>query len=377
VVVRVGWSDESMAHADGDVVLRFEVEDSGIGLSIEQQSRLFKSFEQADNSTTRKYGGTGLGLAISKQLVQLMDGEVGVVSAPGRGSTFWFTARLQIASSLSDVPAKDEAQISLEALRGTNILVVDDNAFNLEVAKGILEDIGIQVALAADGADAVTMLRESRFDCVLMDVHMPVMNGLEATRTIRADPELAKTCVIAMTANARREDHDECLEAGMDDVVTKPINPEHLFATLAKWLRKSDASGGDVALAPAGDSAAAASAHDSVSKDADIDFDVLRKLVKNNPDKMRMFVKLFMDGADKGMSDIDAALLASDGAALAGVGHRVKSSARSIGAAGFGDLCHSLEEFGLAADVASAAVLRNTMQETLDRIREQVAQELE
>jgi PAS domain S-box-containing protein len=371
VVVRVGWSDESMAHADGDVVLRFEVEDSGIGLSLEQQSRLFKSFEQADNSTTRKYGGTGLGLAISKQLVQLMDGEVGVVSAPGRGSTFWFTARLQIASSLSDVPAKDEAQISLEALRGTNILVVDDNAFNLEVAKGILEDIGIQVVLAADGAEAVAMLRESRFDCVLMDVHMPVMNGLDATRTIRADPALAGTCVIAMTANARREDRDECLEAGMDDVLTKPINPEHLFATLAKWLRAP----ADEAVQQPKDSAAETLASEPVMTDVNVD--VLRKLAKNNPEKMRMFVKLFLDGADRGMSDIDAALVDGNSEVLIHIGHRVKSSARSIGAGGFGELCQTLEELGLAADVASAAVLRNTLHETLNRIRMQLAQELE
>jgi signal transduction histidine kinase/HPt (histidine-containing phosphotransfer) domain-containing protein len=227
-------------------LVRFEVRDSGIGMTEAQMAKLFQSFQQVDASTTRRYGGTGLGLAISKQLVILMGGDVGVESTPGHGSCFWMTVPLGWGTSVVkglDLKAGSQ-QTDLASLRGRTILVVDDNAFNQLVATELLEGAGSIVRIAGNGQEALDQLRERRFDCVLMDVQMPVMDGLQATRLIRADPALAGTRVIAMTANARREDQMKCLEAGMDDFMTKPVMAERLYAMIAKWLRIDSRFGG-------------------------------------------------------------------------------------------------------------------------------------
>jgi len=238
ITVRVGLlRDEPSVQTPNACQLSFEVEDTGIGMDREQIARLFRAFEQGDNSTTRRFGGTGLGLAICRQLAYLMGGEVGAVSSPQVGSTFWFVCRFDIAAQ----PAKEETmeinpEHAIALLNGKRILVVDDNDFNLEVASDLLRDIGIDVAVAGNGAEAVAALQESRFDAALMDIQMPVMDGYEATRRIRADQALSKTIVIAMTANAGAEDRELCLAAGMNEVLTKPIDPDQLFATLAHWI---------------------------------------------------------------------------------------------------------------------------------------------
>jgi PAS domain S-box-containing protein len=194
-------------------LLRFEVTDSGIGLTEAEIARLFKSFEQADNSITRKFGGTGLGLAICKQLALLMGGDVGVNSTPNLGSTFWFQARFGIADqSMEAVDNILKAEAAALALRGRSILVVDDNEFNLDVARGLLEGLNCQVTTAVDGKQALKLLRAETYACVLMDVQMPVMDGLVATRQIRADAALADTIVIAMTANASGVDRALCVQ---------------------------------------------------------------------------------------------------------------------------------------------------------------------
>jgi len=234
VTLRVSQQD---VDASGIRLLRFEVQDTGIGITDSQRQRLFQSFEQADTSISRKYGGTGLGLAICKQLAELMGGEVGLESVPGEGSTFWFTARVEVASeSFVSLHAAEVSQHGGDELRGTHMLVVDDSAFNLEVAKGMLESMGVHVMLANDGQQAVQLTQEGRFDCVLMDMRMPVMDGLQATRLIRGNADTARLPVVGLTANAASEDHALCIEAGMLAVVTKPINPPLLFATLAQVL---------------------------------------------------------------------------------------------------------------------------------------------
>ncbi|MES2741252.1 MAG: CHASE domain-containing protein [Pseudomonadota bacterium] len=221
---------------DGHTVVRFEVQDNGIGMSGEQVAQLFQSFHQADPSTTRKYGGTGLGLVISKQLAELMGGAVGVDSRPGAGSTFWFTARLEKGINLL-APNEELVQGAvLDVIKGAAILLVEDNVFSQQVGQELLEDAGATVCVANNGKEAIDLLLKNQFDCVLMDVQMPVMDGFETTRMIRAHPKLAATLVIAMTANAGREDQARCLEAGMDEFVTKPIAPNSLFTVLAKWM---------------------------------------------------------------------------------------------------------------------------------------------
>ena len=223
------------------VLLRWEVTDTGIGIAAAAQVRLFTAFEQTDNSMTRKYGGTGLGLAISKRLAEMMGGEIGVESRVGQGSTFWFTVRLDKASSAAVSPEPISGSDSAEArimarYLGARILLAEDEPINQEVSRGLLEDIGLQVDLAADGQEAVDLARRHRYALILMDMQMPNLNGVEATRAIRAESINRQTSILAMTANAFDEDRQICLAAGMNDHIAKPVDPEVLYETLLKWL---------------------------------------------------------------------------------------------------------------------------------------------
>jgi len=239
IVMRAVLQEET----DSAVVVRFEVEDQGVGIAAEAIPRLFSAFEQADNSTTRKFGGTGLGLAITRHLAELMGGGVGVRSEAGRGSLFWFTVKLKKYERLdapTDAAQNDSDAGSEEALRqrhfGKRILVVDDDPMNREVAEVTLSVTGLVVDSAEDGLQAVQMVKNSDYAIVLMDVQMPCMDGLLATRKIRDLPGRKKLPIIAMTANAFLEDRGNCLGAGMNDFLFKPFDPEALYATLLKWL---------------------------------------------------------------------------------------------------------------------------------------------
>ncbi len=226
-------------HPD-DVLVRCEVADTGIGITAEDQKRLFTAFEQADGSMTRKYGGTGLGLAISKRLAELMGGEIGVESAVGQGSTFWFTVRLgKSADAVPSAPTflQDTAEAQLKSqFADTRILLAEDEPINQEVSRGLLEDVGFAVDLAEDGAQAVELAKCTRYALILMDMQMPNLNGVDATKVIRALPGYAHTPILAMTANAFDEDRQVCIEAGMNDHIGKPVDPDRLFETLLKWL---------------------------------------------------------------------------------------------------------------------------------------------
>jgi two-component system sensor histidine kinase/response regulator len=227
-------------ESDQTVLLRFEVEDSGIGIDPQARQRLFSIFEQADNSTTRKYGGTGLGLAITRRLAELMGGTAGVDSQPGVGSTFWFTARLRRAGPASTArataPASNAEQRLRDEFAGRRILLVEDDAMNREIATLLLNQAGLDTDPAEDGDIAVELAKDRNYALILMDMQMPVMGGIESTRQIRAMEHCRRIPIIAITANAFAEDKERCLAAGMDDFIAKPFNPDVLYATILKWL---------------------------------------------------------------------------------------------------------------------------------------------
>ena len=234
------------AHATEDdghsLLLRVEVADEGIGMSVEQQTRLFQVFSQVDDSSTRKYGGSGLGLVISKRLAKLMGGDVGVTSQAGVGSKFWVTARLKRAlDEASQAGPNAETQREILALRfpGLRILVAEDDSTSQAVARGLLEDAGLVVDMASNGRDAVEQARTGSYALILMDMKMPVMDGLQATLAIRKLPGLSTVPILAMTANAFADDRDRCLAAGMSGHIGKPVEPDVLYSTLMQWLLKT------------------------------------------------------------------------------------------------------------------------------------------
>jgi CheY-like chemotaxis protein len=247
VTLRAFVQEETVAS----VMLRFEVQDTGIGIPPEAMSRLFSDFEQADNSMTRKYGGTGLGLAITRRLADLMGGKVGADSTVGVGSTFWFTVKLNkisaVAASLTTTVVDAEAEAELQQhYAGQRILLVDDEPINREVALAQLEDVDLQVDVAEDGEEAVVMARKNSYAAILMDMQMPKLNGVEATQLIRQLPDYHSVPIIAMTANAFAEDKAQCLTAGMNDFLSKPFIPEELFAILLRALNQRDGSRGSI-----------------------------------------------------------------------------------------------------------------------------------
>ncbi|MGE5490826.1 MAG: ATP-binding protein [Actinomycetota bacterium] len=246
---RIDVLAELVEDNPADVCLRWEVRDTGIGISPEDRGRLFTAFEQADGSLTRKYGGTGLGLAISKRLVQMMGGDIGVESTPGLGSAFWFTVRLAKSPDIRPRAEAGAGRSAEELLRaahaGKRVLLAEDEPINQEVSQGLLEDVGLQVDVAEDGVRAVELARRNRYALILMDMQMPNLNGLDATRAIRAESLNADIPILAMTANAFDDDRRACLDAGMNDHIAKPVVPEAAFETMLAWLETGSVRTGE------------------------------------------------------------------------------------------------------------------------------------
>lgn len=227
-------------RTDSGFLLRFEVADTGIGIEPQVQNRLFSTFEQADVSTTREFGGTGLGLALTRQLAKLMGGEAGVESTHGKGSRFWFTAELKdgAEAEVNSAETRNAEEPPTENFSHARVLVAEDVETNREVLSLLLSKVGLVADMAENGDIAVKMAKSLSYDLILMDMRMPVIDGLSATRIIRTLPGYADTPIIALTANAFDEDQQLCLDAGMDDFLSKPLRFGALVATLSKWLRE-------------------------------------------------------------------------------------------------------------------------------------------
>jgi len=238
VTVRASVDQET----DEAVRVRFEVQDTGIGIAADALPRLFNAFEQANSATTRRYGGSGLGLALTQRLARLMGGDAGATSVPGQGSTFWFTAWLRRCDPVGTatgavVPGAAEAVLATR-FAGRRVLLAEDEPINREVTGYLLQDAALQVDMAEDGQQAVARAGAQAYDLILMDMQMPQLDGLAATRLIRQLPGGATVPIVALTANAFAEDKANCLDAGMNDFIAKPVDPESLFGTVLKWLER-------------------------------------------------------------------------------------------------------------------------------------------
>jgi signal transduction histidine kinase/HPt (histidine-containing phosphotransfer) domain-containing protein/ActR/RegA family two-component response regulator len=344
---------------DEGVSLHFSVQDTGIGITPEQQARLFEGFQQADASTTRKYGGTGLGLAISRRLAGLMGGQVGVESEAGRGSVFWFTARVQEGRAGLPTPDDDRPGASAATSAGTTarILLVEDNELNQEVASGLLGSMGFEVDVAQNGREAIAKIEATAYGLVLMDMQMPVMDGIDATREIRRRVDSATLPIVAMTANAMESDRERCMAAGMNDHLAKPIDPARLSAVVTRWLRA-------VAVAPAAPQQAS---RDDEVPGLDI-ADGLRRVMGNQ----RLYdslLRLFIEGQHDFAAQLMGALDSGDRATAERVAHTLRGVAGNVGAADIGAQAGVLERrLRDEADRADIAALASGVQASLDQV---------
>jgi two-component system, sensor histidine kinase len=381
VVVRVRLA----AEPDQAALLRFDVQDTGIGIASDVHERLFQPFSQADGSTSRKYGGTGLGLTISKRLVELMHGEIGVDSTVGWGSTFWFTilfdavpnSEPELADNRPSIhdqqPGAPRPRFEAGELSNTpRILVVEDNPINQQVAAGWLQRLGCRADVAANGFEALDALQRIAYSAVLMDCQMPEMDGFQATAEIRRREGSARsTPIIAMTANAMKGDRERCLAAGMDDYISKPVHIEELQAALRRVLSQPAAPSVQSAEPEAG----AARRHD---KNRPIDRARLARLSPlNRPGHEHAVAELiaqFVADAPLRFIALREAAAQHDTTALNETAHALRGAADHFGAVEVAALCDQLERLARTGSLGGAIELIEALEEAFGRARAALTQ---
>jgi len=321
---------------DGDqIMLLFSIKDTGIGMTPEQQNQLFRAFTQADASTTRKFGGTGLGLVISKYLANLMGGSIQVTSEYGKGSTFYFSACFDRGSDQISIERAQTNARSLAAagnfsrLRGARVLVAEDSPVNQEIISALLEKIHAEIAIAENGLEAVKMARRQLFDIVLMDIQMPVMDGLRAARELRQIPAYARIPIIALTANVFQADIEQCLAAGMNGHLGKPIQIDELFTKLDHFLGGSTPSAPPTSARP---TPLAQSAPVSLFAPPVLDTTTALSRLGNNQRLLRKLIALFCQNEAETPQQLQIALTAGDIVLAKRLAHTLKSSAAAVGA---------------------------------------------
>ena len=337
---------------EGTAALRFEVEDTGIGIAPEARERIFNAFEQADSSTTRRFGGTGLGLALSRKLVQRMGGELTVASTPGEGSRFAFTLPLEAhAAPAPEAEAPAVELMPAAGVAGKRVLVVEDNAFNQTVLARMLEHLELEVAVAASGEAALQRLARERFDLVMMDVHMPGIDGCETTRRLRRQPGLADLPVVAVTADVLDSERERCLAAGMNAVLTRPVDLATLKRTVHAWL--GEAPGGAV------------------------DTRVLQQLHDLLGEEYASLLETWLHDTPRRLARMEAALAEGDRETLAFEAHALKGSSQTLGARPVQAICERLERIARDPDNDTAATelahLQAACEEVFQLLQRQLA----
>jgi signal transduction histidine kinase/DNA-binding response OmpR family regulator len=323
-----------MEQGEDSVKLEFKVCDTGIGIDEETQGRIFQPFSQADESTTRNFGGTGLGLNICKKLVERMGGEIGVDSTPGVGSTFWCALTLATATAPASVAIQGSTATGLVANPGDyHILVVEDNEVNQAVVLGFLEKTGFQATAVANGEEALESVRSNEFALIFMDCHMPVMDGYEATKQIRArEQEGDRIPVIALTADATPENIRICMDTGMDDYLSKPFRPEQFEAMLQHWFPDT--------------STEAAQQQEHVAEEVQylaVDFAVIDQLRGSIGDVIESIIESFLTNTRERIEGMKRAIIKDELDALFLEAHSLKSSSALLGALSLSELCGTLE----------------------------------